>query len=101
MRIRGRASTLESLVRMAVSALCGAFVSITPFLVTKSCPTNAKAWCFLPAMPGFFIAVVTPFVGVHRDDSLLLYVTAALNTVIYGLIVFVMYPLFRRERKSA
>lgn len=51
-------------------------------------------------MPGFFIGALTPFVGVHRDDSLLWYVTASLNATMYGFIAFAIYPLLRGKKTT-
>jgi len=95
---RGRAQTIALVARISISAFTGACLSLVALLLAKSCPRNA--WCSVPMTPGFLIGALTPFVGVHRDDNLLWYVTAVLNATIYGLIAFGIYPLFGREKKS-
>ena len=95
LRSRGRASTIALLFRMLISAFCGVSVSLLTLHLAKSC---ANAWCLLPLMPGFFIGALTPFVGVHRDDNLLWYVTGSLNATMYGLIAFALYPLLKRKK---
>lgn len=100
LRKHGRVPTIQRLVRIVICTFGGVLISVVPLLAVRSCPTDFKDWCFVPAMPGFLIAAITPFVGVHRDDNLLLYVATLLNTAIYGAILFAVYPVFSRPKIS-
>ena len=91
---RGKQLTRWLVARIAISSGAGLAISLLT-LALAHYSRNHEALA-IPMMPGFFLGAIT--VGVHRDDNLLLYVTAFLNTALYGAIVFVIYPIFRRKR---
>lgn len=95
-RRRGQQLTRRLLMRIAISAGAGLAISfVTLGLAHYS--RNHDVLTF-PMVPGFLIAAIT--VGVHRDDNLLLYVTALLNTGLYAAIVYAIYPIFLRGKNS-
>lgn len=89
-RRRGQQLTRRLLIRISISAGAGLAISLVT-LGLAHYSHNHDVLAF-PMAPGFLIAAIT--VGVHRDDNLLLYVTAFLNIVLYAAIVFAIYPIF-------
>lgn len=95
-RGRGPQLTRRLFIRIAISAGAGLAISLVT-LGLAHYSRNHDVLTF-PMAPGFLIAAIT--VGVHRDDNLLLYVTAFLNTGLYAAIVFAIYPIFLRDKNS-
>ena len=94
-RRRGEQLTRELFVRILASIGVGVAV----WLITLGLfYYSHNEWGSIPMMPGFLIGAMT--VGVHRDDNLLMYVTALLNTAFYGAIAFETYPLLFPNHKS-
>lgn len=93
-RRRGQQLTRRLLIRVAISAGAGLAISLLS-LGLAHYSRNHDVLTF-PMVPGFLLAAIA--VGVHRDDKLILYVTALLNAALYGAIVFTILSIFRREK---